>query len=222
MYALYRSAADTSGYYGYGYGDVRSIELSALDSRQLWPFLDEAESVGLQLVHERKLGEVRHYRDAELCLDGTRSAPSGALTITVVIRAEGAPADAVPLTFIGGRGHGIVCADRDPVTPAGETGGGRFWLARLVRAVPSQLQQMVLAGRRLEIPATEEQRFRDGYYPRLRRTATVISSDGSYTPPMISGPDLVLRRSAAAGTGRTRRRSRSSRNGPGSPSYRPG
>src|ERR1700733_1638289 len=54
LYALYRSAADSAGYYGYGYGDVRSLELSAIDSRQLWPLLDEAESVGLRLVHERK------------------------------------------------------------------------------------------------------------------------------------------------------------------------
>ncbi|MGH3159292.1 MAG: SNF2-related protein, partial [Streptosporangiaceae bacterium] len=190
LYALYRSAAD-SGYYGYGYGDARSLEMSAIDSRQLWPLLDEAESVGLRLVHKHKLGEVRRYRDAELCLDLTRDAPSGPLTIATVIRTEGAPSGA-PVTFIGGLGHGIVCADRDAVLPGAAPGGGRFWLARLVKPVPSQLQQMALAGRRLEIPATEEQSFRGGYYPRLRRTATVISSDGSYTPPAISGPDLVL------------------------------
>ena len=45
------------------------------------------------------------------------------------------------------------------------------------------------------MPAAEEPRFRDRYYPRLRHAATVISSDGSFTPPVISGPDLVLRAS---------------------------
>jgi superfamily II DNA or RNA helicase len=196
LFALYRSAAD-SGYYGYGYGDARSLELSAVDSRQLWPLLDEAESMGLRLVHERKLGDVRQYRDAELCLDVTREAPTGSLTIAPVIRAEGAPSDAVPVAFIGRQGHGVVCADA--ILPSGEPVGGRFWLARLVKAVPVQLQQMALARRRLEIPAAEEQSFRGGYYPRLRRTATVISSDDSYAPPVISGPDLVLH--AHYGTG---------------------
>jgi superfamily II DNA or RNA helicase len=189
LYALYLSARDSSGYYSYGY-DVRSIELSAIDSPQLWPLLDEAESVGLQFVHERKLGPVRRYRDAELCLDVTRTDPSGPLTIAAAIRAEGAPPDAAPVTFIGAKGHGIVGAE--PAGPGGAAGGRRFWLARLVKPAPPQLQQMALAGRRLDIPAAEEPRFRSGYYPRLRRTATVISSDDSYAPPAISGPDLIL------------------------------
>jgi superfamily II DNA or RNA helicase len=195
LYALYRSAADSSGYYGYGYGDVRSIDLSAIESRQIWPLLDEADTAGLRLVHDHKLGAVQRYRDAELCLDVTRDAPSGPLMITTVVHAEGAPAGAVPVAFIGSQGHGVVCAGR----AAGDRGGGRFWLAGLVKAVPPQLQQIALADRRLEIPAAEEPRFQRGYYPRLRRTATVISSDGSYTPPEISGPDLVLH--ADYGTG---------------------
>jgi superfamily II DNA or RNA helicase len=199
LYSLYQSSADGSGYYGYGYGDLKSIDLAAIGSRQLWPLLDEAESVGLRLVHERKLGEVRHYRDAELCLDVTRPTPSGPITITPVIRGDEVPSGAVPVTFIGNQGHGIVCADHDTLVPGGAPGGSRFWLARLARPVPSQLQQMALTGRRLEIPAAEELRFRGGYYPRLRRTATVISSDDSYTPPAITGPDLILH--ARYGTG---------------------
>src|SRR5258708_28297976 len=58
---------------------------------------------------------------------------------------------------------------------------------------------MALDGEHLEVPAAEQARFRDEYYPRLRRAATVISSDGSFTPPVISGPALVLR--ASYGTG---------------------
>ncbi|MBO0809505.1 MAG: helicase, partial [Actinobacteria bacterium] len=75
----------------------------------------------------------------------------------------------------------------------GDPGGWRFGLARLAVPVPPPLQRLALAGQRLEIPAAEEPRFAAGYYPRLRRTATVISSDGSFTPPEISGPSLVLR-----------------------------
>ena len=49
------------------------------------------------------------------------------------------------------------------------------------------------------MPAAEQARFRDRYYPRLRQMATVISSDGSFTPPVISDPTLVLRASYGDG-----------------------
>ena len=54
---------------------------------------------------------------------------------------------------------------------------------------------MTLGGQRLEVPADGAGRFRDEFYPRLQQTATVISSDGSFTPPAISDPTLVLRAS---------------------------
>jgi superfamily II DNA or RNA helicase len=202
LYALYLSRGEHPGFYGYPYGDDRSIEVSAFESRQLWPLLDEAESVGLHLVHGRKPGVVEKYRRAELCLDVTRGelpGPSGPLVISPVVRVEGAPADAVPVAFIGSEGHGVVYVDRAGGWPGGDPGGWRFWLARLSRPVPPQLQRMALADQRLEVPGAGQSRFRDGYYPRLRRAATVISSDGSFVPPEISGPVLVLR--ACYGTG---------------------
>ncbi len=35
-------------------------------------------------------------------------------------------------------------------------------------------------------------RFVTTYYPRLQRTATVISADGSFTAPTVTGPRLLL------------------------------
>jgi superfamily II DNA or RNA helicase len=193
LYALYRSRGGHTVYYGYSYGDDRSIEMSAFESRQLWPLLDEAESVGLRLVYPRKLGTVEKYRTAEFCLDVTRGKPSGALMITPVVRVDGGPAGAAPVAFIGNDGHGLVYVDRADAREGADPAGWRFRLGRLGTAVPPQLQRMALAGQRLEVPATEESRFTGGYYPRLRLAATVISSDGSFTPPPIVGPDLVLR-----------------------------
>jgi superfamily II DNA or RNA helicase len=86
----------------------------------------------------------------------------------------------------------VVCVDAAQAT-AGEPGSWRFRLARLTRPVPPPLQRMALGGESLQVPAAQEPRFRDWYYPRLRHAAAVISSDGSFTPPVISGPDLVLR-----------------------------
>jgi hypothetical protein len=190
LYVLYQARAGRGGYYGYSYGDDRSIEFSAVSSPQLWRLLDEAAAVGLRLVYQGKRGELPGYDDAEFCLDVTRD-PDGGLRIVPVIRTDGGE-PATPVAFIGAEGHGVVCADRAEVA-GGEPGSWRFRLARLTRPVPPPLQKMALEGESLQVPTAEEPRFRDRYYPRLRHAATVISSDGSFTPPVISGPNLVLR-----------------------------
>ncbi len=201
MYAVHRSRSNRTAYYSYGYsyGEEKSIDLSAFESRQLWPMLDEAESIGLRLVHGRKLGPVENYHCAELCLDVTRSEPSGALVIIPLIRIDGTHTDATPIRFIGTEGHGLVYLDPAEAQRSGDHSSKRFRLARLTKAVPPQLQRMALANQRLEVPAAEQARFRDEYCPRLRQAATVISSDGSFTPPAISEPTLVLRASYGAG-----------------------
>jgi superfamily II DNA or RNA helicase len=189
LHVLYQACGGRGGYYGYHYGDDRSIELSSVGSRQLWPLLEEAEAAGLRLVYPGKRGVLGGYEEAEFCLDVTRG-DAGALRMVPVIRAgEGEPS--LPVAFIGAEGHGAVCIDS--ADAAGEPGSWRFRLARLARPVPPPLQRMALGGELLEVPAAEEPRFRDRYYPQLRQAAAVISSDGSFTPPVICGPDLVLR-----------------------------
>ena len=199
LLALYRTRV-SQPYYYYAHADERSIDLSAFESTRLWPLLDEAEEVGLQLVYGRKLGAVERYRSAELCLDVSQDEPGGSLTIVPVIRVDGAAAaGAVPVRFIGAEGHGVVYLDQAEAQRGADLAGCRFRLARLTRPVPVPLQTMALAGQRLEVPADGQARFRDQFYPRLRQTATVISSDGSFTPPVISDPTLVL--SASYGDG---------------------
>jgi superfamily II DNA or RNA helicase len=70
---------------------------------------------------------------------------------------------------------------------------------RLGQPAPVALQQMVLDGVSLKIPADELERFAQELYPALHHVATVASSDGSFTPPEISPPTLVLRASYGAG-----------------------
>lgn len=104
-----------------------------------------------------------------------------------------------PFRFIGTEGHGIVYLDRAELRGSVDHGDWHLQLARLARAVPAQLQRMVLENRHLEIPAAEHSRFREEFYPRLRHMASVISSDDSFTPPTISEPTLVLRAAYGAG-----------------------
>jgi superfamily II DNA or RNA helicase len=198
IYAVCRSGSTRSAYYSYGYGEEKSVDLAAFESRTLWPMLDEASSIGLRLVQPRKLGDVPGYARAELCLDIT-GGPAGELVIGPVLRIDGAPPEATLVRFIGTMGHGLVLAERPEAGQAADRGGWRIRLARLDRDVPPELQRMALASQRLEIPAAARSSFSEGFYPRLRQTATLISSDGAFTPPAISGPTLVLHASYRAG-----------------------
>jgi len=199
MLALYRTRA-SQPYYHYSHDNERSIELSAFESGRLWPLLDEAGRAGLQLVYGHKLGALERYREARLCLDVTQAEAGGELAIASVIRVDGPEGeDAVPVRFIGTEGHGVVYLDRAEAQRSADPGSWRFRLARLAQAVPAQLQEMALAGQRLVVPAAGHTQFRDRFYPRLRQMATVISSDGSFIPPVISDPTLVLRASYGDG-----------------------
>jgi len=199
LYALYRasSAAQHSGYsYAYttpGYGDQKYLDLSACESRQLWPVLEQAHAVGLPFVYRGKQGTVPAPGTAELCLDVTTEGTT--LLIAPVIK-TGDGTDAVPLRFIGTDGHGVIYADRAQA-PHNEL--ARFRLARLTHPVPVQLQHLALADERLVVPEAGQAAFLSNYYPRLRRQATMTSSDGSFTAPEISGPALVVGANYAGG-----------------------
>jgi superfamily II DNA or RNA helicase len=196
LFALYRASTAQQGYYpsysygGYG-GDQKYLDLSACESRQLWPVLDQAYEVGLPFVYRGKQGNLPLPGTAELTLDVT-SDETTLLIAPVIKTADGA--DAVPLRFIGGEGHGVIYADR---ALAGGQGGGhgqlaRFRLARLAHPVPAQLQHLALVDERLVVPESGQAAFLSKYYPRLRRMAAVTSSDGSFTAPEISEPALVV------------------------------
>ncbi|WP_410618367.1 SNF2-related protein [Amycolatopsis sp. cmx-8-4] len=198
LYVLYQSRVDASRHYSYG--EVKSLDLAAFESRRLWPLLDEADAVGVRLVHGKKhLGEVERYGSAELCLDVTQGERPKSLEVTPAIGVDSVRLDAVAIRFIGSEGHGLVYVDRADAERTPDPGDWHLRLARLTNAAPPQLQQMTLENQRLSIPGTQVSRFRDEYYPRLRHLATVISSDGAFTPPEISDPTLVLRASYGPG-----------------------
>jgi superfamily II DNA or RNA helicase len=197
LLALYRATSAQHSYYGgyshggYG-GEQRYLDLSACESHQLWPVLEQAHAIGLPFVYRGKQGTVPPPGTAELCLDVT-SDGSTLLIAPVIKTSDGG--DAVPLRFIGSDGHGVVYTSQ---APAGGMKGGnaehaRFQLARLTHPVPAQIQYLALADERLVVPESGQGAFLSKFYPRLRRMATVTSSDGSFTAPEISRPSLVVR-----------------------------
>jgi superfamily II DNA or RNA helicase len=188
LWVLYQASRGHDGYYGYQYGGDTWLEFSMLESRQLWSLLDEAGQAGLALVYAGRRGALPPYAEGEFCLDVTRG-PGGGLRMTPVIR-DATGEIGIPVAFIGSEGHGAVCVDRGQAAQA-EPGGRPFRLVKLARRVPLPLQKMTLGREPLEVPAAGQDRFLEQYYPRLSRAAPLTCSDGSFTPPVIRGPELV-------------------------------
>nr|WP_225953927.1 DEAD/DEAH box helicase [Kibdelosporangium phytohabitans] len=160
--------------------DEKVIDLARFDTLHLWTMLDEALRVGVTLANA-------DYHPAELCLDVTSD---GGMVVTPVVRVEGQGPVAV-VRFLGA-GHGLVYVSQEELDETGSADECRIGLAKLAKPAPKSLQDMVLGSHQLQIPVSGRARFVDRYYPRLRHTAEFVSTDGSFTPPRISGPVLRL------------------------------
>lgn len=190
LHAVQRASEGRTSPYSYGsYGIEKALDLSDYGS-QLWPLLDEAARIGLPLVHVRSgLGELARHGDGEVQIDVTR-APGTDSVVRARLRLDGNDVTEIePLLFLGPSGHGVVGAEVGP----GKVEDRPLRLVRLTRPVTRQLQQMLLDGGSLVIPANDLRRFSDELCPALQRIATVVSSDGSFAPPEVSPPSLVLR-----------------------------
>jgi superfamily II DNA or RNA helicase len=174
----------------YHYGADKTLDLSDCGA-QLWSLLDDAAQIGLPLVHASKgMGEVPPYRRGEVVIDVARLDGAHA-EVGALLRIDGDdPGRLEPVLFLGADGHGIVCAD----TSAGpDRSHWRLLLVRLARPVAPALQRMLLDREPLLVPASDLDRFAAEISPALQRIAPVVSSDGSFEPPEVSAPSLVLR-----------------------------
>ncbi|MGH9225972.1 MAG: SNF2-related protein, partial [Acidimicrobiales bacterium] len=190
LHAIDRASHRRTFSYSYGsYGAEKALDLSDYGP-QLWPLLDEAARIGLPLVHARSgLGELARHVNGEVQIDVTRPPGTDAVVrARLCVDGDGA-AGLEPLLFLGPSGHGVVCAE----AAAGDPESRPLRLVRLTRPVARQLQRMLLDGGSLVIPAGDLRRFSEELCPALLRIATVVSSDGSFTPPELSPPSLVLR-----------------------------
>ncbi len=193
LYAIKRAREGMASYY-YGADRDKVLDLGECDSGQLWSLLDEAARIGLPLVHALPaLGELPPYQRGEVLLDVTSRGDRGS-TVTAVLGIDDSDVEGLSaVMFLGSSGHGVVCVEPGEAGTLDAPDRRRLRLVRLARPVPPQLRRMVLRGERLEIPVSDVQRFADEHCPALRSVARVVSSDGSFSPPEISAPSLVLR-----------------------------
>ena len=186
LYALHQ-ASHSNGYMHYaygGYGVDKTIDLSALNTAQLWPLLAEARRSGVALVQAGAGREVQLAASARIILDITADARGG-LSLHPHLEVDGTVVDAP--TFLGSPAHGVAYFD------------GGLRLAPLGATAEPALQRLVTGHQVLEVPAESVDQFAFEFYPRLRAVAEVTSSDGSFTPPEITGPKAVLSADYRAG-----------------------
>ena len=186
--ATQRASESRLSYY-HSYRADRALDLTDC-SAHLWPILEELDRLGVRLIHAHASnGDVRTDERGEVLVDVT-AGKSGGLVVRGRTHVEqDADLELEPVTFLGREGHGLVCVGPpDPQHPKNRP----LHLVHLARSANPQLQRLVLDEAAVEVPARDLKRFVDEICPALRGVAKVTSSDGSFTPPEISPPSLVL------------------------------
>ncbi|HET8994975.1 MAG TPA: SNF2-related protein [Rhodococcus sp. (in: high G+C Gram-positive bacteria)] len=176
--------ASTRSYYATA---QTTVDLSSVSPR-LWSLLDDAHSLGIELRYaKKKHGAVPPPGTADVHVDVADSGDGLTVTPTVRIGDENI---ATAVGFIGAPAHGVI--HLPPGDHSGASADLPFRLARLHNTVTDGMQHLLQSNGALTVPTDQVPRFATTYYPRLQRAATVVSSDGSFTAPTISGPTLRL------------------------------
>ena len=179
--------------YSYSYRSERSLDLSGCESPQLWPLLERAAGLGIPLIHKRgALGELGPTLTGELVIDVART-DSGDFAVrpALGLDTEGA-GELIPVAFLGRSAHGVACIDRAVLQNERDADHWRLTLVRLHRPAVPELVRMLGSAERQHIPADDIERFARELSPALGRIARLVSSDGSFAPPRVSDPTLVL------------------------------
>ena len=189
----FRAAAGTAA----RYASPRSAWLTLGDvSTSFWSLLDQAARVGLRLVTEKAGSPVLLAERVGVRLD-LRSTAEGGLSGAVQLPSEvWAPAELFEATATGDPTFGLI----------GDPAHGAYWLAaptvpggprdvvlaRLHKALPTELRRLVEQRTTLDVPAGDRERFLTDFLPALRRAVPVVTSDDSLELPSAPTPQIVL------------------------------
>ncbi|WP_457973471.1 DEAD/DEAH box helicase [Arthrobacter sp. D1-17] len=166
------------------------LGMNTFAGKNLWALLEEARKMGLALVHSRGQEPVRVAESpAAVGLDLSRHGDGLELAPTITV--AGDSVDPASVGTIGRPAHGIfVTSDGDGLP--GVNGESAITLAPLESGLSEELLAFVTAGSTLHIPARDESRFLTGFYPKLKQSARVTTSDESVELPDLAVPTLSL------------------------------
>ncbi|RJT77329.1 hypothetical protein D6T63_15445 [Arthrobacter cheniae] len=145
----------------------------------LWQLLDEAQRLGIAFVGSKKSVTIELATRATLKLDATRT-EEGSLQLWPALDVDGRRHPSDTAHVISTHGVYTVAAD-DTIT-----------LAPTSRKLTPKDIELLQRGRPVLVPEEETSLFLQEYYPKLRQSIQVDSSDGSVELPEIEPPVLVL------------------------------
>jgi len=165
--------------------DTDYIYLDEFHSDLLWRLLADARRIGVELIGTKKDVVVTVGAVAEVRLDAVRLHSGGpddsGLSLSPVLSIDGAP---LPPSAAGAiADHGVYTTTFGPTV-----------VTLAPTAAPLTAEQRSLLGSAdvVQIPAGDVEEFLGSYYPSLRRTIEVTSSDESVDLPQLVPPTLVL------------------------------
>ncbi|WP_327034463.1 DEAD/DEAH box helicase [Micromonospora ureilytica] len=175
--------ASTDPYHYYD-GHRRAFALHEFASRRIWDLLAEADETGLPLVQAgKRAGPVVLGRPTRLSVQVGRA--DGELVLAPTLSAGGAPIPVSRVLLVGEPAHGLAGL-AELSGPDARSGAPALWLAPLAGTLLPGVVR-ALAGPAIRIPAAEEERFFDRFYPELLRQVEVFAADPAVELP-TAGP----------------------------------
>lgn len=177
-------ALNRSGRAVFGYSEPDWLYLDDLSTPLLWPLLQSAGDVGVELMTSGgdyiELGE-RATLAVEIVASGDERT-GGDLHVTPTVRIDGEAYPARNTRLLGD--HGVYSFELDP-TP-------RITLAPTAAPVTAEQRLLLANPNTVVVPADDADEFLTAYYPKLRRTLPVSSPDESVDLPVPPAPALLL------------------------------
>jgi superfamily II DNA or RNA helicase len=174
--ALHRSVVAT-----YVPGDSEWLHLDDFASPLLWPLLAEARRLGVAFVTGKRATDVMIADAARVTIDATRGA-DGSMRLTAGVAVDGDDGPAAVSGVVGD--HGVWTAETSPTL--------RVTLAPTASALGVDERRLLTITPEIVVPADETGEFLTEFYPGLRRSVDVVSSDSSVELPELVPPALLL------------------------------
>jgi len=160
--------------------DTDYIYLDEFHSDLLWRLIADARRIGVELIGTKKDVVVTVGSVAEVRLDAVRADGSG-LSLSPVVSIDGV--ELPPLAAGAIADHGVYTTTFGPTVVT---------LAPTAAPLTSEQRALLGSDTAVQIPAADVDEFLGSYYPSLRRTIDVTSSDDSVDLPQLVPPTLVL------------------------------
>lgn len=159
-----------------------SARLDRLPSGPLWSLLVDAIAADVSLVVDRAgtLPVQLDKKPARARLDARTDGSATSFTPEIVIGEESFLPD--QLSLFG---------KPERILAIGEP-GGPLRLARLETAIPWAVAPVFSSASGIRVPAEDQDRFLEQYFPKLHQKVEIESGDHSFTPPTPRRPELRL------------------------------